>query len=119
MKRYIFDAASVGDEEIIRSGDEKALAAFHTATAMVSDEMKNMTALLLLSFDMGTPGLAFTEIAQFLYDNYTTHQITGLYLSLTSPEKIVAKKRHYESEEEMLELKREAEELALKAENDE
>ena len=108
MKRFVFSLTGTSDEDINNCGDEKAIVAFNTAQILVSDTTKNMTVLLLLSFDMGATGLAFAEIAQFLYDNYEIHQIKILFISLSNPSELTTRKVTYSSEKELKELKEEA-----------
>ncbi len=116
MERYIFKNDANNMDKVFESEDEKAIAALKAAEALVGDPDKNMTALMLISFDMNTAGMSFVDIAQFLYDNYSKYQLVGLWLSITNPSAVTSKKMHYESEEEMEALKKEANEIAKKFE---
>lgn len=90
--------------------DSKAVIAFKIADEIIEDTYKHMPLLMIISFDTGMSGVSFFDIVQFLYDNYTEHQLTLLASAMIAPETVGAKKATYNSEEELNELKKDAEE---------
>lgn len=113
MKRFIFKIGTEG-QEVIDSGDDKAMGAWVVAEELVEDSKKHMAVIMLISFDLDTPGVSFYEMAQFLYDNYTNMQLVGLHKALTGGEGVVTKEMKYETQEELVALKEAAEELQKK-----
>ena len=106
MERYIFE--NLNEKELMNSGDSKAMGAFVVADELVADPKKNMAVIMIISFDLGVAGVSFSEIAQFLYDNYSNFQLMGLHKAITDESGVTTVAQTYDSPEELAELKAKA-----------
>ena len=96
------------EKEVLESGDAKAKGAWMTADAIVQNSKENIPILMIISYEVGGGGVSFTEVAQFLYDNYTEPQIAGLFLAITSPDSISSREERYSSIEELEQIRGDA-----------
>jgi len=106
MTRFVFDTRK-GADKVFNSDDMKAKMAFILAGEIIDKRDDNMPLLVLLTFEIGTGGLTHDEIAQFLYDNYDEHQLTGLHIAVADKEKMKTITKHFETEEELEEIRKE------------
>ena len=111
MNRFIFDPLGEDYDDVMTSGDERAMAAFATADVIVADVQRSMPIIMIISFELNSSGVSFSEICQFLYDNYEEYQIAGLYKSMTDPDSVTATKMQYESAEQLANAKDNADEV--------
>ena len=116
MERFIFNPMGTEAEEVFGSDDDKAKGAWVIAEVLVSDTNKHMAVIMLLSFDLGSAGVSFYDMAQFLYDNYSELQLIGLHKALTNSGGVMTKQMHYESKEQLEALREEADKMHAMAE---
>lgn len=110
MTRFVFGKMDKSDE-VYNSEDMKAKMAFTLAGEIIATREDNMPLLVLLSFEIGNGGLTQNDLAQFLYDNYSEHQLTGLHMSIVDKDAIKTIERHFETEEELEQIRSEAKEM--------
>ena len=110
MERFDFMAITSDQDPkqlIMKADDIKAMLSLDITEHLLNnaDEPMIVFVLMKVAFDTGTHGMAFFEICQFFYDNYTRHQLSGLYQALTNPAGIKTERVEYFTDDELKKLK--------------